>query len=81
MKWQDLTPEQKVAYRAAWHVVLNQLEDAMRVLRHYLTGIFAEFEDDVVLRRACYRLDFALYELYVAPEELDKIIEGEDKQV
>ena len=79
MKWQDLTPEQKVAYRAAWRVVLNQLEGAMRALRHYLTGMFASFEDDVELRRACYRLDFALYELYVAPKELDKIMEGEDK--
>jgi len=79
MKWKDLTPEQKVAYRAAWHVVLNQLEGAMRALRHYLTGIFAEFEDDVELRRACYRLDFALYELRCAPDDLSKLLEVEDK--
>ena len=79
MKWKELTDEQKIAYKAAYLVVLRNLDNAISSLNFFLTGMFSSFDDDLELRRACYRLDFALYELRCAPDDLSKLLEGEDK--
>jgi len=75
MKWKELTDEQKIAYKAAYLVVLRNLEQAISSLTFFLTGMFNSFDDDVELRRACYRLDFTLYELRCAPDDLSKLLE------